>query len=509
MLQRLLCQIQLQDYLEQLINMVSVFDLFSIGVGPSSSHTVGPMKAACEFIKSLNKEKLLEVTRVQVLLYGSLALTGVGHGTHVAILSGLEGNMPDSVDPDTLTFRAQMIEDTKKKKREVEIGLDLAGAGSHWVVFNYQTDLCFQGKELLPKHTNGMRFIAFGAEGNELKNEVYYSIGGGFIVTDKEFGKPAADAAVVTYPFEDAEALFALCNKHHLTVAELMWSNEKSMHPVKDICAGQKPSEHQVAIRDKKLFADLLKIADIMKACIVKGCETHGILPGGLFVKRRAPDLYEKLLKKGKPVRKEFPDALLWPTVYAMAVNEENAAGGRIVTAPTNGAAGIIPAVLTYYRNFHQGGEDSQKVVNFLLTAGAIASLYKMKASISGAEVGCQGEVGVACSMAAGALAAVLGGTLGQIENAAEMAMEHHLGMTCDPVGGLVQIPCIERNGVGAEKAIKLAYLALMETGENKKVSLDKVIKTMKKTGDDMMSIYKETSLGGLALTLAVNVPEC
>lgn len=459
---------------------ISVFNFFAIGIGPSSSHTVGPMKAAHEFVQTLKKNNLLtETQRLQTELYGSLALTGKGHGTDVAILNGLEGKLPRSVDPDSVPARAHEIISQHKIKLFDE----------HTIAFNETTDLLLYQKELLPLHTNGMRFTAFDKNNKTLLSQIYYSVGGGFIVTDKQFGKEAPSVAV-PYPFKTAKELLELCHKHNLTIDQLMLANEQALDPNRDVRAG------------------LLEIADIMRGCITKGCNVPGILPGGINVKRRAPELYQKLVAKGMPKRAAFPDALLWPTVYAMAVNEENAAGGRVVTAPTNGAAGIIPAVLTYYRDFHEGATDDG-VVKFLLTAGAIALLYKTNASISGAEVGCQGEVGVACSMAAGALTATLDGTLEQIENAAEMAMEHHLGMTCDPVAGLVQIPCIERNGVGAEKAIKLTYLALLEDGKHKKVSLDKVISTMFQTGKDMMTIYKETSLGGLAKTLGVNVPEC
>jgi len=459
---------------------ISTFNFFSIGIGPSSSHTVGPMKAACNFVQMLKEKNLLVQTqRIQIDLYGSLALTGKGHGTDIALLVGLEGHMPNNVDPDHVPKRAKEI------ITEQQIKL----LGTHQITFNESTDLLLHQKVLLPLHTNGMCFTTFDNHHNVLLKQIYYSVGGGFIVTDEQFGKEQT-AQTVPYPFKTAEELFNLCRKHHLTIDELMLANEQALNPDKNIAAG------------------LLEIAAVMRGCIERGCNTPGILPGGINVKRRAPELYQKLLARGKPTRAQFPDAMLWPTVYAMAVNEENAAGGRIVTAPTNGAAGVIPAVLNYYCDFHEGANEAG-IVKFLLTAGAIATLYKTNASISGAEVGCQGEVGVACSMAAGALTATLGGTLQQIENAAEMAMEHHLGMTCDPVAGLVQIPCIERNGVGAEKAIKLTYLALMEDGVDTKVSLDKVIHTMFQTGKDMMVIYKETSLGGLAKTLAVNIPEC
>ncbi|WP_342220287.1 L-serine ammonia-lyase [Rickettsiella endosymbiont of Miltochrista miniata] len=461
---------------------ISVFDLFSIGIGPSSSHTVGPMKAACAFVENLalDFELFNEISRLQVELFGSLALTGRGHGTDVAILNGLEGQLPETVIPDEVVPRAKSIIESGK----------IQLAGKKFISFSEKTDLLFLQKALLPLHTNGMRFSAFNTQGVLLSSQIYYSIGGGFIVTEQEFGQQYKDAVPVSYPFSTASELFNACKKNNLTISELMLANEQQLAP------------------DRDVRTDLLKIADTMQTCVDSGCHAQGILPGELNVKRRAPELFRKMNDKTTSKLAAFPGALLWPTIYAMAVNEENAAGGRVVTAPTNGAAGIIPAVLTYYRRFYEDVSE-QSITNFLLTAGAIALLYKMNASISGAEVGCQGEVGVACSMAAGALTAVLGGTLEQIENAAEMAMEHHLGLTCDPVAGLVQIPCIERNGVGAEKAIKLAYLALMEDGKNKKVSLDKVIETMFATGKDMMAIYKETSLGGLAKTLAVNITEC
>jgi L-serine dehydratase len=455
---------------------ISIFNLFSIGIGPSSSHTVGPMKAAHEFVFALkDKNELSQVQRVQVDLYGSLALTGKGHGTDMAVLNGLEGQWPKTIIPEQASPRAQAIVAEKK--------INLAGI--HLIPFNATTDLLMHQKEVLPLHTNGMRFSVFDNQNKLIDSQVYYSIGGGFIVTEEQFGHEQISSAI-PYPFKTAKELFAQCRQHHLTISELMLANEQALHPSLDVKKG------------------IFEIAEVMRACVEKGCSTDGRLPGGLNVKRRAADLAEKLRAKDIPNRTQHPEDMLWPTVYAMAVNEENAAGGRVVTAPTNGAAGIIPSVLMFYRNFHNSASD-EGVINFLLTAGAIAILYKTNASISGAEVGCQGEVGVACSMAAGALTAVLGGTLEQIENAAEMAMEHHLGMTCDPIAGLVQVPCIERNGVAAEKAIKLTYLALLEDGKDKKVPLDKVIATMYQTGKDMMTIYKETSLGGLA----ANITEC
>lgn len=457
---------------------ISVFSLFSIGIGPSSSHTVGPMRAALKFIESLNQDKALPKTsRIKVELFGSLAFTGKGHGTDTAILSGLEGYTPEGVDPDSIQPRARKIIETKK--------LNLSG--EHEISFDYLSDFIFNYKDLLPAHTNGMRFSAFDSHDNELASDIYYSVGGGFILNDKQaatqvIGNPEKDAP---YPFSTARGLLKQCEKNNLTIAELMLANESSLQP------------------EKEVFDKLLNIASIMRACIDKGCQDEGILPGGLNVKRRAPMLFKKLTGKGKPLSYEQTDSMGWLNLYAIAVNEENAAGGRVVTAPTNGAAGIIPAVLHYYLTFYPQGSDKD-TINFLLTAGAIAILYKKGASISGAEVGCQGEVGVACSMAAGALTAVLGGTLYQIENAAEIAMEHHLGLTCDPINGLVQIPCIERNAMGAVKAMNASRLALLGDGEHF-VSLDKVIATMRQTGKDMMTIYKETSQGGLA----ANLPEC
>jgi L-serine dehydratase len=454
--------------------MISVFDLFSIGIGPSSSHTVGPMKAACEFAGRLKQAGLLAQTaRVTATLYGSLALTGEGHGTVAAVLLGLEGEHPRTVDPASVAPRATAI----------RVGTRLVLGGVHAVPFDFKRDIVLNKHLFLPKHPNGLCFHAYGQQGEPLLQDTYYSIGGGFIVTDAEFGVMPPGKPSVPYPFKSADDLQAHCRREDKTIAQIVMANE--------VALGK--TEQQVR-------ATALEIASVMKECVEAGCRHEGTLPGGLYVRRRAPGLYRKLVEMAGN-----PDVMLWPMLYAMAVNEENASGGRVVTAPTNGAAGIVPSVLNFYRNFHPGAND-EGIVTFLITAGAIGLLYKMNASISGAEVGCQGEVGVACSMAAGAYAAVLGGTLEQIENAAEIAMEHHLGMTCDPVGGLVQIPCIERNGVAAEQAIKVAQLALLEDGQHK-VSLDTVISTMLQTGRDMKNSYKETSLAGLAV--AVNVPEC
>lgn len=457
---------------------ISIFDLFSIGIGPSSSHTVGPMRAAKAFITNLDlNKKLAQTHRVQIELFGSLAFTGKGHGTDKAILSGLEGNTPDTVDPEQLKTRTQAI--IEQQTLHLNNQFDIP--------FHYVTDFIYNYKELLPAHTNGMRFKAYDKNQQEISSEIYYSIGGGFIFNAEEAAHPhKASMANFPYPFATAKELLDQCEKNNLTISELMLRNECSLR-----------SETEVKER-------LLKIANTMHECIETGCQTPGILPGGLDVKRRANSLYEKLMVKGKPQAiDQNSDSMEWLNLFAIAVNEVNAAGGRVVTAPTNGAAGIIPAVLHYYLTFSPKAKPDD-AIEFLLVAGAVAILYKKGASISGAEVGCQGEVGTACSMAAAALTALLGGSLYQIENAAEIAMEHHLGLTCDPINGLVQIPCIERNAMGAVKAVNAARLALLGDGQHY-VTLDKVIATMKQTGKDMMTIYKETSLGGLA----VNLPEC
>jgi L-serine dehydratase len=457
---------------------LSIFNLFSIGIGPSSSHTVGPMKAAHGFVAFLaQNNSLLTTSRVKVELFGSLAFTGKGHGSDKAILLGLAGNLPDEIDPAIIDAQMQEIITSQK----INLG------NQHTIPYIFARDFEFNFKDLLPLHTNGMRFSAFDAEDNLLATKIYYSIGGGFIITEDENTTVELTPSLIDlpYPFDTTAQLLAQCAKANLTIAEIMMANECSIQP-------------EAAVIEK-----LLQISTVMRNCIDRGCLEVGILPGGLNIKRRAPQLFQKLTQKGRPQSHEFTDSMSWLNLYAIAVNEENAAGGRVVTAPTNGAAGLIPAVLHYYIDFYHDTSPAD-IIKFLLTAGAIAILYKKGASISGAEVGCQGEVGVAASMAAGALTAVLGGTIAQVENAAEIAMEHHLGMTCDPIGGLVQIPCIERNAMGAVKAVNAARLALLGDGEHF-VSLDKVIATMKQTGKDMMSIYKETSLGGLA----ANIPEC
>lgn len=456
--------------------MISVFNLFSIGIGPSSSHTVGPMKAAHAFVSKLAAEKKLTLTtQIQIELFGSLAFTGKGHGTDKAILLGLEGALPDTVDPLHISPRATTIIQDK------QINL----LGKHTISFDEAQHFIFNLKELLPFHTNAMRFTAFEAN-HPLLECIYYSIGGGFILSDHETTHPPQlNTCNSPYPFSSAKELLNLSQTTGLSIAQLVLANEAN------------------SIGEEQVKQRLLNIATVMRSCIEQGCNQPGILPGGLNIKRRAPALYQKLLLKGRPTSHEMMSSMEWLNLFAIAVNEENAAGGRVVTAPTNGAAGIIPAVLHYYLSFYTKAQESD-IIDFLLTAGAIAILYKKGASISGAEVGCQGEVGVACSMAAGALTAVLGGEPTQIENAAEIAMEHHLGLTCDPINGLVQIPCIERNAMGAVKAVNAAHLALLGDGDHY-VSLDKVIATMKQTGRDMMTIYKETSLGGLA----ANLPEC
>ncbi|MCW8855827.1 MAG: L-serine ammonia-lyase [Kangiella sp.] len=455
---------------------ISVFDMFSIGIGPSSSHTVGPMRAAHRFIEFLTDKNLLaSVARVKAELYGSLGATGKGHGSDKAVMIGLEGHLPEDVDPDIIPARLETIRGEKKIKLN----------GDSEIKFNEDKDLVMHRRKSLPRHSNGMIFLAFDKNGNEIAKKTYYSVGGGFVVNeDIDADTPIMeDDTKVKYPFTSAAELLQICKDEGICISTLMLENEKSWR-----------SEEEVK-------AKLLEIWRVMEDCIKRGCNREGILPGGLKVKRRAPGIYRKL--KSDSNENDVLRAMDWVDLYALAVNEENAAGGRVVTAPTNGAAGIIPAVLFYFMRFHQNA-DEKAVIRFLLTAGAIGILYKLNASISGAEVGCQGEVGVACSMAAGALTEVMGGSPLQVENAAEIGMEHNLGLTCDPVGGLVQVPCIERNAMGSIKAINAARLALRGDGEHK-VSLDKVIKTMWDTGMDMRDKYKETARGGLA----VHIIEC
>jgi L-serine dehydratase len=457
----------------------SLFDLFKIGIGPSSSHTMGPMRAARRFVRSLEEHGLINRTiRTQADLYGSLALTGHGHSTDRAILLGLSGEEPSTIDPESIEPKLQQIRSSHQ--------LSLAGLKA--IPFNEATDLLFHKDRMFPEgaqtqHPNGVRFSAFDSMGAIVAEEVYFSIGGGFIVSDAE-GAVSANmtTAELPHPFSNAAELLEMAAGKQLTIWDLMLENESALRSPEEVRSG------------------ILHLWDVMQGCIDRGMRTEGILPGGLNVRRRAPRLASRLREKGS-IDPLAP--LDWVTVYAMAVNEENAAGGRVVTAPTNGAAGVVPAVARYYRDFIPGADDGG-ILRYFLTSAAIGILYKENASISGAEVGCQGEVGVACSMAAGGLMAAMKGTNGQIEHAAEIAMEHNLGMTCDPIGGLVQIPCIERNAMGAVKAVHACRIALNES-EAHKVSLDQVIKTMYLTGLDMQSRYKETSLAGLAL----NIIEC
>jgi L-serine dehydratase len=453
---------------------LSVFDIFKVGIGPSSSHTMGPMRAAREFALGLKRDELLAATQeIAVRLYGSLALTGVGHGTDRAILAGLEGADPETVDPDHIEAAVRRIRASSR----------LRLLGEHEIAFDEPMQLLFMHHERLPRHSNGMRFSALGAGNRVLREEDYYSVGGGFIVRGNETEAAGThERAPPAYPFTSGEELLTLCREHGLEIFELVMANERTW------------------AKESEVRAKLLHIWQVMQACVERGFNQSGVLPGVLKVRRRAPRLYRMLTESGtvKPL-----DVMDWVNAYALAVNEENAAGGRVVTAPTNGAAGIVPAVLHFYRRFEEGANDAG-VIRFLLVAAAIGMLYKRNASISGAEMGCQGEVGVACSMAAAGLVAALQGTNEQVENAAEIGMEHNLGLTCDPVAGLVQIPCIERNAMGAVKAVNAARLAMRGDGSHK-VSLDQVIATMRQTGADMSTIYKETSQGGLA----VNVPEC
>ena len=457
---------------------ISVFDLFKIGIGPSSSHTVGPMRAAQVFASGLAEAGLLgQVGGVKAELYGSLGATGKGHGSDKAVLLGLEGEVPDLVDPDQVEARLERIRGERR----------LLLAGTHPIAFVEREHLLMHRRQSLPYHPNGMRITAFDAAGEVLASKVYYSVGGGFVVDETAAGadRIVADTTPLAHPFRSGAELLAQCRDRGLSISQLMLENERAWRS------------------DAETRAGLLRIWDVMQLCVRRGCEREGIMPGGLKVRRRAAEMYRKLSSAPEAALRDPLTTMDWINLYALAVNEENAAGGRVVTAPTNGAAGIVPAVLHYYRRFVPGASDDG-VVDFLLTAAAIGILYKENASISGAEVGCQGEVGVACSMAAGALCAVLGGTPEQVENAAEIGMEHHLGLTCDPVGGLVQIPCIERNAIASVKAINAARMALRGDGTHH-VSLDKVIKTMRETGADMKTKYKETARGGLA----VNIVEC
>ena len=457
---------------------ISVLDLFKVGIGPSSSHTVGPMRAALLFVSGLRDEGLLgRVAGVKAELFGSLGATGKGHGSDKAVLLGLEGEAPERVDPEQVDAILARI------RREHCIRL----AGVQPVRFVEREHLVLHRRQSLPYHPNGMRLAAFDAAGALLCEKLYYSVGGGFVVDERAAGadRIVADTRPLAHPFRSGAELLANCRRTGLAISQLMLENERAWRSDADTRAG------------------LLDIWGVMQACVRRGCEQEGVMPGGLHVRRRAAALYRQLSQNPEACLRDPLTVMDWVNLYALAVNEENASGGRVVTAPTNGAAGIVPAVLHYYRRFVPGASDDG-VVRFLLTAAAIGILYKENASISGAEVGCQGEVGVACSMAAGALCEVLGGTIQQVENAAEIGMEHNLGLTCDPVGGLVQVPCIERNAMGSIKAINAARMALRGDGQHF-ISLDRVIRTMRDTGADMKSKYKETARGGLA----VNIIEC
>ncbi|KJK15108.1 serine dehydratase [Burkholderiaceae bacterium 16] len=456
---------------------VSVFDLFKVGIGPSSSHTVGPMRAALMFAQGLARDGLLpQVASVRIELYGSLGATGRGHGTDKGVILGLQGEAPDTIDPDTIELRLAALRASRT----------LSLLGTHPVPFVEKEHIVFYRREAMAEHPNGMKFHAFNAGGEPIREGRYLSVGGGFVITAGAANTHILEAdQQLPYPFRSGRAMLEMAAASKKSIARMMMENE---------CVWRSEAE---------VNAGLLQIWAVMQACVARGCRTDGELPGPFKVKRRAPELFRNLTEHAERALADPLSVMDWVNLYAIAVNEENAAGGRVVTAPTNGAAGIIPAVLHYYDRFVPGA-NPQGVIDFLLTAGAIGMLYKLNASISGAEVGCQGEVGVACSMAAGALAAVMGGTPEQVENAAEIGMEHNLGLTCDPVGGLVQIPCIERNAMASVKAVNAARMALRGDGMHY-VSLDSVIKTMRETGADMKTKYKETARGGLA----VNIVEC
>lgn len=464
---------------------ISTFDLFKVGIGPSSSHTVGPMKAAAQFANHLESDQLTErCDRVTAELFGSLGATGAGHGSPGAIILGLEGETPESVDVPSINPRIAAVRD----------GGVLRLLGRRDIPFSYRNDLIFHRKQTLPFHSNGMRFSAYSRSGERLAARAYYSVGGGFVIDECAASSDIVvdDPINLAHPFASGNELLQRCDDTGLSISALMLANE---------CAWRSEAQTKEG---------LLELWRVMDDCISSGCAAEGVLPGGLRVKRRAANLHRQLLDQSNSLSDDSMVSMDWVTLYALAINEENASGGRVVTAPTNGAAGIIPAVLKYYLDHCKGVEDDD-IGRFLLTAAAIGILYKINASISGAEVGCQGEVGSACSMAAGALTERLGGTPSQVENAAEIAMEHNLGLTCDPIGGLVQVPCIERNAMGAIKAISAARMALRGNGEHF-VSLDQVIKTMRDTGRDMQDKYKETARGGLAinvLEVPVNIIEC
>ncbi len=460
---------------------ISVLDLYSIGIGPSSSHTVGPMRAALLFANFLENNNMIDKTNtIKVDLYGSLALTGKGHGTDFAVLMGLEGEIPSTIDPAKISSRIQ----TMHKEKVLNL------LGKKTIPFDIDSQLIFHKDKRLPFHPNGMRYTAYDILGESLVERIYYSVGGGFIVdhdhADKE-GHLGEENHQLPYHFTSGDELLELCREHNMPIQKVVMENEKTWRT------------------EEQTRNALLNIWNIMKDCVKAGYNhEEGILPGGLQVRRRAPGIYRQLIEQKKLNAKDPVEVMKWVSLWALSVNEENAAGSRVVTAPTNGAAGIIPAVMHYYDIFTENPTE-EGIITFMLTAGAIGILYKLGASISAAEMGCMGEVGVACSMAAAGLTAALGGSPEQVENAAEIGMEHNLGLTCDPVMGLVQIPCIERNTMGSVKAINASLLAMLQIDGNHRVSLDQVINTMRQTGKDMQSIYKETSLGGLA----VNVPEC
>jgi len=457
---------------------LSVFDMFTIGIGPSSSHTIGPMRAANRFVASLADNVGLDaVEKVSVELFGSLGATGRGHGSDIAVLLGLESANAETIDPDQVPIRIGQINAHKQ----------LSLGGEKNIQFDPSLDLTLHLGKTLELHSNGMTYSAFSGNGEQLQSNTYFSIGGGFVMSEAEMLEPEMvdDLPPQPYPFNSAAELLSLCEEHKLSISDLMLENEKAWRSEEEIRDG------------------LLKIWEAMRNCVARGCEQTGTLPGGLGVKRRAADLFESLCSRPEANLSDPLSVMDWVNLYALAVNEENAAGGKVVTAPTNGAAGIIPAIMHYYDRFVPGANENG-IVRFLLTAGGIGMLFKKNASISGAEVGCQGEVGSACSMAAAGLAEVSGASPEQVENAAEIAMEHNLGLTCDPIGGLVQVPCIERNAMASIKAINASRLAIRGNGTHL-VSLDKVIQTMRDTGADMQTKYKETSLGGLA----VSVIEC
>ncbi|WP_435248143.1 L-serine ammonia-lyase [Vibrio sp. nBUS_14] len=456
---------------------ISLFDMFKVGIGPSSSHTVGPMRAAYLFVKQLiDEDKLQHSHSLRCELYGSLGATGVGHGTGPAVMLGLEGFEADNIDPQLLVERTEAIE----RQKQLMLG------GTKSIAFDSETALCYLPLESRVEHPNAMKIVAFSEEGGTVLEKTYFSIGGGF-VTDKEQFSVDSDLQQIEFPysFSSAEELLSLCRHEGMSISEIALENEKYLRGENEVRRG------------------VLTYWQVMKECVQRGLLQEGVLPGGLNVKRRAPSMLRALNSEACATHKGQLGAMEWVNLYALAVNEENASGGRVVTAPTNGAAGIIPAVLHYYVNFCDGANE-EGVIRFLLTASAIGSIIKVNASISGAEVGCQGEVGSACAMAAAGLAEVLGATPEQVENAAEIGMEHNLGLTCDPIGGLVQVPCIERNAMASVKAINAASIAMRGNGEHF-VSLDCVIRTMRETGKDMMDKYKETSRGGLA----INVIEC